>query len=63
MVEVASATPGAAIYVDGGRTDKITPARLMLPEGEHDIAIEVSGAPGPQQHVSLKDGDGVQIKF
>ena len=62
-VEVTSSVPGAAIYVDGKKTDKITPARLMLPEGEHDIAIEVGGAPGSAQHVPIKDGDGYQIKF
>jgi tRNA A-37 threonylcarbamoyl transferase component Bud32 len=51
VVQVASATKGLAVYVDGKKTDKVTPARLEVPVGARTIAVE--GA--PSQVVEVKE--------
>lgn len=42
-VMVRSSPHGAEIYVDGVPTGKVTPAKVSVPFGEHEISV---GAPG-----------------
>lgn len=43
-VRIDSATPGSAIYVNGKKTDKVTPVTISLPEGDYEIGVESNGA-------------------
>jgi hypothetical protein len=44
-VEVTSSMSGAAIYLDGAATGKVTPATLdCVPPGEHTVAVALLGA-------------------
>ncbi len=59
---ITSGQPGSAIYVDGQKTDKVTPARITLKEGEHIIGVQFEGAI-VEKVQSIKDGDGVQLSL
>jgi hypothetical protein len=55
FLTVESKTPGASIYVNGKRTDRVTPANLTLDEGDYDIGVEIDGAVKSEK-VAVKDG-------
>src|SRR5262249_30080207 len=42
-VMLTSVPPGAAVFVDGRSTGKVTPAQLPLPSGPHLIRVEKDG--------------------
>jgi tetratricopeptide (TPR) repeat protein len=62
LVRIESSTPGAAIYVDGKKTDKQTPAQLSLAEGEYDIAVEIDGKMVTKK-IPVRDGDMRRVPF
>lgn len=43
QVTVTSGPAGAAIWIDGADTGEVTPATLILPEGEHRIRLVLDG--------------------
>jgi len=46
---------GLALSLNGKSTGKVTPARLLLDEGEYDLSVEIGGNPVIQK-VSIQDG-------
>jgi len=61
-VNVESATAGMPVFLNGNKTDKVTPARLTLDEGDWEIGIETDGHRAVQK-ISVKDGSLLRITF
>jgi hypothetical protein len=62
FVTVESKTAGSPIFVNGKRTDRVTPANLTLAEGEYEIGVEVDGAMKAQT-VAVKDGGLMKVSL
>jgi hypothetical protein len=60
FLSVESKTPGLPIFVNGKKTDRVTPANLTLSEGEYEIGVEVDGVLKTQS-VSVKDGTMMKV--
>lgn len=56
VVEVQSDPAGAAILVDEKPTNKFTPAKLALPQGEHKIRLRLEGYKDENTVVTLAEG-------
>ena len=61
-VSVQSATPGAPVFLNGKRTDKVTPAQFTLDEGDYDIGVEIGGTMNVQK-MSVRDGTLQRVIF
>ncbi len=61
MVEVQSDPPGAAILVDEKPTNKFTPARLAVPQGEHKIRLRMEGFKDENTVVTLAEGQTLSL--
>jgi len=59
---VESKTAGSPIFVNGKRTQSVTPANLTLAEGEYVIGVEVDGVLKTDT-VAMKDGDLKKISL
>jgi tetratricopeptide (TPR) repeat protein len=59
---VESKTAGSPIFVNGKRTQSVTPANLTLAEGEYVIGVEVDGVLKTET-VAMKDGDLKKISL
>ena len=55
VLMLASSPAGARIYVNGKASDQVTPAKLVLPPGRYDIAIEKNGKRSYKQ-VEVQNG-------
>jgi hypothetical protein len=62
FLTVESKTPGSPIFVNGKKTDRVTPANLTLDEGEYEIGVEVDGVL-KSQSVSVKDGNLMKVSL
>ncbi len=62
VIFIEAAVPGGAIFVDGKKTAQVAPAKLTLPEGEHEIGLEVNGSVVTKT-VKVTDGDGSILKW
>ncbi len=56
VVEVQSDPPGAAILVDEKPTNKFTPAKLAVPQGEHKIRLRMEGYKDESTVIQLAEG-------
>jgi serine/threonine-protein kinase len=56
VVEVQSDPPGAAILLDEQPTNKFTPARLAVPQGEHKIRLRMEGYKDENTVIQLAEG-------
>jgi tetratricopeptide (TPR) repeat protein len=56
ILAVTSDPPGAAISLDGTPTDRVTPAELEAPPGEHTIALSLDGYEPTSQTVTVTFG-------
>jgi hypothetical protein len=54
---------GAAIFLNGKRTDRLTPSQFQLPEGDYEVGVQVAGEDIKTQKVPIKDGVFSQPKF
>jgi hypothetical protein len=54
---------GAAIFLNGTKTDRLTPTQFELPEGDYVVGVQVAGEDIKTQTVTLKDGAFLQPKF
>ncbi|MFI5090709.1 MAG: protein kinase [Terriglobales bacterium] len=61
VVEVQSDPPGAAILVDEKPTNKFTPARLAVPQGEHKIRLRMEGFKDENTVVTLAEGQTLSL--
>lgn len=55
VLMLASVPEGARIYVNGNRSDQITPAKLELPPGRYNIALEKDGRRASKE-VEIQNG-------
>ncbi|MCX6622543.1 MAG: PEGA domain-containing protein, partial [Acidobacteria bacterium] len=62
VVTVESQPPGSPIVLNGQKPGYSTPARLKLPEGEHEIGVEINGKTQLQK-VIVRDQDLGRIVF
>jgi predicted Ser/Thr protein kinase len=61
IVELQSDPPGAAILVDEKPTNKFTPARLAIPQGEHKIRLRMEGFKDENTVVTLAEGQTLSL--
>lgn len=60
FLTVESKVSGSPIFVNGKKTDRVTPANLTLDEGVYEIGVEVDGVV-KSQSVSVKDGNLMKV--
>ncbi len=56
MLTLISDPPGMTIIIDGKEQPQRTPARLVLPEGNHQILVRSAGGRSKQFSVDIRDG-------
>jgi predicted Ser/Thr protein kinase len=56
VLEVQSDPPGAAILVDEKPTNKFTPAKLAVPQGEHKVRLRMEGYKDENTVIQLAEG-------
>jgi len=61
VVEVQSDPPGAAIVLDDKATNKFTPARLAVPQGEHKVRLRMEGFKDENTVVQLGEGQTLSL--
>jgi len=61
VVEVQSDPPGAAIELDDQPTNKFTPARIAVPQGEHKIRLKMEGFKDENTVVQLAEGQTLNL--
>jgi len=61
VVEVQSDPTGAAIVLDDKPTNKFTPARLAIPQGEHKIRLRMEGFKDEITVVQLAEGQTLNL--
>jgi len=61
VVELQSDPPGAAILVDEKPTNKFTPARLAIPQGEHKIRLRMEGFKDENTVITLAEGQTLSL--
>jgi hypothetical protein len=47
---------GAAIFLNGKSTDRLTPTQFELPEGDYEVGVQVAGEGIKTKTVTVKDG-------
>jgi hypothetical protein len=62
FVTVESKIAGLPIYVNGQKTDYLTPGRLKLREGVYKVSVEIDGNMVTQE-VTVQDGALIKIPF
>jgi hypothetical protein len=58
---VRSSPPGARILVDGAETGQLTPARLELQAGDHEVRLVRQGFGTAQRNVTVSQGQTMQF--
>ena len=61
VLDLQSDPPGAAIVVDGKPTNRFTPAKLGLPQGEHVIRFLLEGYKDEVSPVLVTEGQSVSL--
>ena len=61
VLDLQSDPPGAAIVVDGKPTNRFTPAKLGLPQGEHVIRLLMEGYRDEVAPVLVTEGQSVSL--
>ena len=62
VASVASDPPGAAIVIDGRDTGKVTPAKLMVGQGNHSLALRKPGYLEASASMTLNPGETFQFQ-
>jgi hypothetical protein len=62
-VYVEAAVPGVPIFVNGKKTENLTPWTFTLPEGEYEIAVESGGATSEVRKITVHDQGMQKISF
>jgi tetratricopeptide (TPR) repeat protein len=62
FVTVESNIAGQPIFLNGQKTDYLTPSRLKLPEGVYKVSVEIDGKIAMQE-VSVRDGAFIKVPF
>ncbi len=60
-VEITSEPPGARVIVDGDQTEDLTPARLEIDEGEHEIVLQLENYRPASINVTVQAGERISI--
>ena len=58
---IRSTPPGAKIFVDGNDRGLRTPARLEIPQGEHDVVLALPGFASSHRSVLIQPGRNMQF--
>lgn len=58
---VESVPPGAGIYVDGGPRPGATPQELTLPNGPHDVRLDLAGHKSAVESVDVPGGGATRL--
>jgi len=61
VASIASDPPGASIIIDGRDTGKITPARLVVGQGNHSLALRKAGYMETSASMALNPGETFQF--
>jgi len=61
VLELQSDPPGAAILVDEKPTNKFTPAKVAVPQGEHRVRLRMEGFKDESTVVQLAEGQTVNL--
>lgn len=61
-LNVESEIPGAPVFLDGHKTDKLTPARFILAEGSYEVGVEIDSRRSVKK-VQITDESLVGVKF
>ena len=61
VLELQSDPPGAAILVDEKPTNKFTPAKLAVPQGEHKVRLRMEGFKDESTVVQLTEGQTLSL--
>jgi tetratricopeptide (TPR) repeat protein len=62
VLQVSSDPPGRFVFVNGSATGKVTPTSLRLPEGTHEIRVDIDGSPILKK-IEIRDGDIQQLEL
>ena len=60
-VAIASVPAGATIFVDGRDTGKVTPAQVIIPSGQHAVAVKTVGYLEYNSSVTIADGQSQSL--
>jgi len=61
VLELQSDPPGAAIVVDGKPTNRFTPTKIALPQGEHQIRFLLEGYKDEITPIQLAEGQSLSL--
>ncbi len=61
VAAIASEPPGAAIIIDGRDTGKVTPAKLVVGQGNHSLVLRKAGYLQTSASMSLNPGETLQF--
>jgi hypothetical protein len=61
FADVKSTPAGGEIFVDGNSTGRVTPARIELPTGIHNVIIRLNGFQPVKRTVQTTEGGTVPI--
>ncbi len=61
-IEIITVPEGAGVMLDGAVTDKITPATIELPPGDHELALNIDGYEPLVKSVSLTNGEKAKVE-
>jgi len=62
VASIASDPPGASIIIDGRDTGKTTPARLIVGQGNHSLAVRKAGYMDASASMALNPGETFQFQ-
>lgn len=62
LASIASDPPGAAIIIDGRDTGKVTPAKLVVGQGNHSLALRKPGYLETSASMALNPGETFQFQ-
>jgi serine/threonine protein kinase len=62
VAAIGSQPPGAAIIIDGRDTGKVTPARLVVGQGNHSLVLRKAGYLQTSSSMSLNPGETFQFQ-
>ena len=62
VASIASDPPGAAIIIDGRDTGKVTPAKLVVGQGNHALALRKAGYLETSTSLALNPGETFQFQ-
>jgi len=61
FADVRSSPAGAEIFIDGNSTGRVTPARIEVPTGLHNVVLKLDGFQPAKRTVQASEGGTVNI--